>query len=183
MPDDEAEVDRYAPRQTPVRTLIVDGTPFSYTAETAPSIGELVTLDSRGAIVRVLRRSDGGLVYRRRAGGRGQVIGAMGLLTYTVRLSSLHSEHLGTYCHPGPEEPKVGTLLSPEGGLDGGPWRVSDYVQTDDSAPANSVLRWSVNRDQRPSLRHPDVRRDGGSCKGATLTSERPSAAMVSRIP
>jgi hypothetical protein len=78
----------------------------------------------------------------------------MGLLTYTVRLSSLHSEHLGTYCHPGPEEPKVGTLLSPEGGLDGGPWRVSDYVQT-----------------------------DGGSCKGATLTSERPSAAMVSRIP
>jgi len=64
----------------------------------------------------------------------------MGRLTYTVRLSSLRGEHLGIYRHPGPDEPKVGTLLSPHGGLDGGPWRVSDYVQTDDSAPANNVL-------------------------------------------
>ena len=64
----------------------------------------------------------------------------MGRLIYAVRLSSLSGDHLGTYRHPGPHEPTVGTLLSSEGGLEGGPWRVSDYVQTDDSAPANNVL-------------------------------------------
>ena len=64
----------------------------------------------------------------------------MGRLIYAVRLNSLNGDHLGTYRHPGPQEPKMGTLLSPEGGLKGGPWRVSDYVQTDDSAPANNVL-------------------------------------------
>jgi hypothetical protein len=64
----------------------------------------------------------------------------MGRLIYTVRLNSLSGKHLGIYCHPGPDEPMVGTLLSPDGGLEGGPWRVCDYVQTDDSAPANNVL-------------------------------------------
>lgn len=64
----------------------------------------------------------------------------MGQLIYAVRLGSLSGDHLGTYRHPGPDEPKIGTLLSPEGGLEGGPWRVSDYVQTDASAPANNVL-------------------------------------------
>lgn len=64
----------------------------------------------------------------------------MGRLTYTVRLDSLSGERLGTYRHPGPGEPRIGTLLSLEGELQGGPWRVSDYVQTDDSAPANNVL-------------------------------------------
>ena len=48
---------------TPVYTLIVDGTPFSYTAETAPSIGELVSLDASAATVRVVRSSDGGRLY------------------------------------------------------------------------------------------------------------------------
>ena len=64
----------------------------------------------------------------------------MGRLTYAVRLNSLDGELLGTYRHPGPGEPKVGTLLGPGGGLAGGPWRVSDYAQTDDSAPAKNVL-------------------------------------------
>jgi hypothetical protein len=61
-------------------------------------------------------------------------------LTYTVRLGSLNGEILGTYRHPGGEEPRRGTLLSPDGGLEGGPWTVSDYVQTDASAPAKNVL-------------------------------------------
>jgi hypothetical protein len=47
---------------TPVYTLIVDGVPFSHTAETAPSIGELVTL-AGAASVRVVRSSDGGRIY------------------------------------------------------------------------------------------------------------------------
>jgi hypothetical protein len=64
----------------------------------------------------------------------------VGRLIYAVRLGSFSGAHLGTYRHPGPNEPTLGTLLSPEGGVDGGPWRVSDYVQTDDSAPANDVL-------------------------------------------
>jgi hypothetical protein len=64
----------------------------------------------------------------------------MGQLTYVVRLNSLNGERLGMYNHPGPDEPKVGTLLSPNGGIAGGPWRVSDYVQTDDSAPTKNVL-------------------------------------------
>jgi len=64
----------------------------------------------------------------------------MGRLAYTVRLNSLSGKRLGTYRHPGPEEPRIGTHLSPDGGLRGGPWRVSDYVQTDASAPANNVL-------------------------------------------
>jgi len=64
----------------------------------------------------------------------------MGRLTYAVHLNSLNGELLGTYRHPGPDEPKVGTLLGSDGGLAGGPWRVSDYVQTDDSAPAKNVL-------------------------------------------
>jgi hypothetical protein len=37
-------------------------------------------------------------------------------------------------------EPKLGTLLDPSVGLAGGPWRVSDYVQSDASAPAKNVL-------------------------------------------
>ena len=64
----------------------------------------------------------------------------MGALTYTVRRDSFDGEQLGRYRHPGPDEPKIGTILSPAGGLHGGPWRVSDYVQTDDSAPANNLL-------------------------------------------
>jgi hypothetical protein len=48
---------------TPLSTLIVVGTPFSYTVETAPSFGELVALDGGAAIVRVLRSSDGGCIY------------------------------------------------------------------------------------------------------------------------
>lgn len=61
-------------------------------------------------------------------------------LVYAVRLCSLSGDHLGTYRHPGPHEPTIGTLLSSEGGLEGGPWQVSDYVKTDDSAPTNNVL-------------------------------------------
>jgi hypothetical protein len=53
---------------------------------------------------------------------------------------SQRGEHLGTYCHPGPDEPTVRTLLNSDGGLECGAWRVSDYVQTADSAPANNVL-------------------------------------------
>jgi len=64
----------------------------------------------------------------------------MGRLNYTVRLDSLSGPVLGQYRHPGVEEPKKGTLLSADAGLEGGPWRVSDYVQTDDSAPLNNVL-------------------------------------------
>lgn len=48
---------------SPVYMLIVDGTAFAHTAETAPSIGELVTLDTGAAIVRMVRSSDGGLIY------------------------------------------------------------------------------------------------------------------------
>ncbi len=47
----------------PVYTLIVGGTPFAYTAETAPSIGELVPLDGGATTVRVLRSSDGGRIF------------------------------------------------------------------------------------------------------------------------
>jgi hypothetical protein len=57
-----------------------------------------------------------------------------------VRVGSLDGEIIGTYTHPGAEEPKQGTLLSPDCGLSGGPWRVSDYVQTDASAPLNNTL-------------------------------------------
>jgi hypothetical protein len=64
----------------------------------------------------------------------------VGRLTYTVRVGSLNGEVIGTYTHPGPDEPRHGTLLSPDGGLSGGPWRVSDYVQTDASAPLNNTL-------------------------------------------
>ena len=64
----------------------------------------------------------------------------MGRLTYTVRVGSLSGEVIGRYEHPGAGEPKVGTLLNAAAGLPGGPWRVSDYVQTDASAPANNVL-------------------------------------------
>jgi hypothetical protein len=48
---------------TPVYTMIIDSVPFSYTAETAPSIGELVKLDESAASVRVVRSSDGGRIY------------------------------------------------------------------------------------------------------------------------
>jgi hypothetical protein len=64
----------------------------------------------------------------------------MGKLTYTVRLGSLSGEVLGHYQQPGPDEPRIGALLDASAGLPGGPWRVSDYVQTDDSAPAKNVL-------------------------------------------
>ena len=64
----------------------------------------------------------------------------MGRLVYTVRLGSLNGEILGQYEHPGPDEPRRGTLLDEAGGIGGGPWRVSDYAQTDESAPAKNVL-------------------------------------------
>jgi len=48
---------------TPLYTLIVDSVPFSYTAEKAPSIGELVTLDESVASVRVVRSSEGSRIY------------------------------------------------------------------------------------------------------------------------
>jgi hypothetical protein len=61
-------------------------------------------------------------------------------LTYTVRLGSLAGDVLGTYRHPGPDEPKRRAMLSPDVRLEGGSWRDSDYVQTDASAPAKNVL-------------------------------------------
>lgn len=64
----------------------------------------------------------------------------MGRLSYTVRLGSLNGEVIGQYRHPGPDEPGRGTLVSPNGGVEGGPWRVSDYVQSDRSAPSKNVL-------------------------------------------
>jgi hypothetical protein len=64
----------------------------------------------------------------------------VGELLYTVRVGSLDGQVLGRYKHPGPEEPQLGTLLSSEGGLEGGPWRVCEYAQTDESAPAKNVL-------------------------------------------
>ena len=64
----------------------------------------------------------------------------MGDLTYTVRHGSLNGRILGRYRHPGADEPKLGTLLPATESLQGGPWRVSDYVQTDTSAPAKNVL-------------------------------------------
>jgi hypothetical protein len=63
----------------------------------------------------------------------------MGRLTYTVRVGSLNGEVIGRYQHPGADEPRVGSLLDPSA-LPDGPWRVSDYVQTDVSAPAKNVL-------------------------------------------
>jgi len=66
-------------------------------------------------------------------------LGAVGRLTYTVRVGSLSGEVIGTYRHPGTSEPQRGTLLS-TAALPGGPWRVSDYVQTDESAPLNNTL-------------------------------------------
>jgi hypothetical protein len=63
----------------------------------------------------------------------------VGRLTYTVRVGSLSGEVIGTYTHPGSDEPTVGTLLSTEE-LSGGPWRVSEYVQTDAFAPRNNTL-------------------------------------------
>lgn len=48
---------------TPGYTLIVDGVPFSYTAETALSIGELGRLGASAASVRAVRSSDGGRIY------------------------------------------------------------------------------------------------------------------------
>jgi hypothetical protein len=63
----------------------------------------------------------------------------VGRLTYTVRVGSLNGEVIGTYTHPGPDEPNLGTLLS-TAVISGGPWRVSDYVQTDASAPHNNTL-------------------------------------------
>jgi hypothetical protein len=47
----------------PDYTLIVGGTPLTYTADAAPSIGEVVTLDADGSTVRVLRSSDGGRIF------------------------------------------------------------------------------------------------------------------------
>src|SRR5579884_541771 len=63
----------------------------------------------------------------------------VGRLTYTVRVGSLNGKVIGTYTHPGPDEPKRGTLLS-AAAISGGPWRVSDYVQTDASAPGNNTV-------------------------------------------
>jgi hypothetical protein len=65
---------------------------------------------------------------------------SLGHLTYSVRVGSLNGELIGRYRHPGDDEPRVGSLLDPSAGLPGGPWRVSDYVQTDASAPLNNVL-------------------------------------------
>ena len=64
----------------------------------------------------------------------------MGPLTYTVCVGSLTGEVIGRYQQPGPDEPRVGTLLDESAGLPGGPWRVSEYAQTDASAPAKNVL-------------------------------------------
>jgi hypothetical protein len=64
----------------------------------------------------------------------------VGRLTYVVRRGSLKGEILGEYRHPGPDEPTRGSLLSTDGGVAGGPWRVSDYAQTDASAPSKNVL-------------------------------------------
>jgi hypothetical protein len=64
----------------------------------------------------------------------------VGRLVYTVRVGSLKGQVVGRYQQPGPDEPRIGSLLDPDGGLAGGPWRVSDYVQTDASAPAKNVL-------------------------------------------
>jgi hypothetical protein len=64
----------------------------------------------------------------------------MGALVYTVRIGTLEGEVVGTYRHPGPDEPKLGTLLDTDSGLPNGPWRVSDYVQTDASAHSKNVL-------------------------------------------
>ena len=79
--------------------------------------------------MRLLRRPHVGVRYCR----------AMSV-TYSVRLGSFGGEVLGTYRHPGPGQPKLGALLSPVGELEGGPWRVSEYPQTDASAPAKNVL-------------------------------------------
>jgi hypothetical protein len=48
---------------TRVYTPIVESVPFSYTAETAPSTGELVTSDETAASVRAVRSSEAGCIY------------------------------------------------------------------------------------------------------------------------
>jgi hypothetical protein len=48
---------------SPVYTIIVGGVPYCYTAEQAPPIGLLVTLDGLTSIARVVRSADGGRVY------------------------------------------------------------------------------------------------------------------------
>ena len=48
---------------SPTYTLIVEGVPISSCAATAPSIGDLVSLEEEGSVVRVLRSSDGGRIY------------------------------------------------------------------------------------------------------------------------
>jgi len=63
----------------------------------------------------------------------------VGRLSYTVRVGSLNGDVIGTYTHPGKGEPRLGTVLS-AAALPGGPWRVSDYVQTDESAPLKNTL-------------------------------------------
>jgi hypothetical protein len=63
-----------------------------------------------------------------------------GSLDITVHLGSIDGVVIGRYRHPGVGERKIGTSLDERAGLGGGPWRVSDYVQTDESAPANDVL-------------------------------------------
>lgn len=47
----------------PTSTLIVDRIPISYSAETAPSIGDLVTLEEEGNVVRAPHSPDGGRIY------------------------------------------------------------------------------------------------------------------------
>ena len=46
-----------------VFTIVAAGVPYRYSAEVAPSIGEVVTLDKGGAQMRVLRSADGGRVF------------------------------------------------------------------------------------------------------------------------
>jgi hypothetical protein len=78
----------------------------------------------------------------------------MGLLTYTVRLSSLRGEHLGTYLPPWPGRAEGGDASQSGRRLEGAPWRVSDYVQTDASIPRSDRCAKSPWRRSR-SDQHP----------------------------
>ena len=46
-----------------VFTLVVAGVPHRYSAKSAPSIGEVVTVDAGGTSIRVVRSADGGRVF------------------------------------------------------------------------------------------------------------------------
>jgi len=46
-----------------VFTLVVAGVPHRYSADSAPSIGEIVALDDGGTSIRIVRSADGGRVF------------------------------------------------------------------------------------------------------------------------